>query len=365
LSPQAEAFFTAQLKGEQPPSRATMELLYGLAAKIAERHPWKRLADTALVLVEGLLPGDLSYCSFMGALGQVFSMHAYVGREGLRGFRKIERGDPITAGELWAQTRCLFIEFVRPGGLTAPDRVVLRSLGHPVRPGVWSPIYRSIRRGYHPWYITNEEGILLAKCAEAALGFLDVMEREPKNYWDSPDRYPVVVQDGGKAGGYEVRAVRLPAAEEPIPVIPNLDSTRVGRILAEGLPRRGVLQLGQIYGAAGIGKKNERKACFRAVVAIDAETGFAHRPSALAPECSDGEALLEGIYGAVEGSRMLPVTIQVGNAESKLLLEPLARALGIGVEVRKALPAFEMARRSMLEMFGDAGSIVEPEAARE
>jgi hypothetical protein len=91
-------------------------------------------------------------------------------------------------------------------------------------------------------------------------------------------------------------------------------------------------------------------------IAIDAESGFAYPPVVVSPESSDGEALAGAVFQAIEGARVLPVEIHVRNGNLKILLDPLAGALGFPVKVRKSLPALDFAKSEFLKMMGDPGS---------
>jgi hypothetical protein len=42
--------------------------------------------------------------------------------------------------------------------IKAPDRKLLNVMRHPLAKGTAAPIFRTIRRGYHPWFITPERG---------------------------------------------------------------------------------------------------------------------------------------------------------------------------------------------------------------
>jgi hypothetical protein len=56
-------FFVKQLAGEDPPSLATMERLYDVAADFVIRGPWKLLNESELVLVKP--PPYLAMCAIV------------------------------------------------------------------------------------------------------------------------------------------------------------------------------------------------------------------------------------------------------------------------------------------------------------
>src|SRR5437016_10534464 len=74
-------FFKKQLAGEVPVSFPTAKRLFEKAAELMAIRPWQFLEDQDLILLKSPLSDETCYCSVMGALGQVFSLHAYVGGE--------------------------------------------------------------------------------------------------------------------------------------------------------------------------------------------------------------------------------------------------------------------------------------------
>lgn len=358
MNTKPEYFFQEQLKGEDPPAFATMRALYDLSGEIFARQPWSVLADEDLVLVEGASPGETCYCSVMGALGEVLSLHVYLGSHGYRLFSDIRSGDAFTVGEFFARARCLFVEFVKLGELTAPDQALLKSMGHTRRRGGRAPMFRSVRPGFYPWYVTESEARVLMECERATLAFWDIFVQNPEqDFWEKEDVYPLLVPLGqkGKERGYQIRSAQAPLPPRVTPGPPVLDAARVKQVRDSGFPSQGIWEVDQFYGAGMIGTENERKACFRIAIAINVETGFAYPPVVVSPNCSDGEALTQAVFHAIDGAHGLPVEVHVRSRESKLLLEPLARALGFPIKIKKSLPALDFAKSELLKMMGDPG----------
>src|ERR1035438_6451630 len=77
-------FFQKQLAGEEGPSLETAKRLCDIVTEFSLLQPWKILADRDLILVEDPQSGDVCYCSVMGALGEVYSLHVYIDRKSTR-----------------------------------------------------------------------------------------------------------------------------------------------------------------------------------------------------------------------------------------------------------------------------------------
>ena len=71
-------FFKKQLAGDAPLSFPTAKRLFEKATDLIAIRPWQFLEDQDLILLENPLSAETCYCSVMGALGQVFALHAYL-----------------------------------------------------------------------------------------------------------------------------------------------------------------------------------------------------------------------------------------------------------------------------------------------
>lgn len=216
-----QQYFVRELAGENPPSLPAMKRLYELASSLYGLRPWRLLDESQLILVRDSTSGELCYCSIMGALGEVFSLHAYIGTESLRLFRKMEIEEIADAGEFFATQHSVSVEFVPRAEIERQDRELLAMLGHPQSRGLVWPIFRTIRPGFQPWFVTEEEARTLAECIGAVIVVCSaVASQESVKFWDLADTYPMVSRTEGAEPRYRVDLVKsiLPA-EPPIPPV--------------------------------------------------------------------------------------------------------------------------------------------------
>jgi hypothetical protein len=350
-------FFQKQLAGEEGPSFETAKQLCDIMTEFSLLEPWKVLADGDLVLLQDPQSGDVCYCSVMGALGEVYSLHVYVGPESYRLFRKVAQGEPIMFGDFFASQRALSAESVRFSELTLPDRQLLHDVGHPPRKRVRAPIFRAFRPGYHPWYVTQQEATLLIRCLQAVITVCRTLPSDKSEYWPEEDVYPFLVPAGNEEGrrDYKIRMARtLEPPPAPVQVTP-LNPAQIQKIRKENLPPGGVFEVDHFFSTAKIGGKNERKACLRVGMAADAATGIVFPPVLAKPEDATADILVTAIVKAMQTARCLPREVHVTHETSKLLLEPLATELGFAVRVRKSMAALELAKDHLLAMMGDPG----------
>ena len=353
-----DRFFTGKLLGETPPSFSTMEELYGLATKLHALRPWHVLDESELVLMRDSATGEICYCSAMGALGEVLAVHAYIGAASYRLFRKIAAGEVAGVDEFFGAQRGAYVEFVSRAELDEQDRKVLTALGHPFRTVQASPMFRAIRPWFYPWYVTEDEGRLLAECMRAVILICSAASgpAHPK-YWDRVDTYPMVSRVEGEGGEwpYNIELVEAPLPGEP-PLSPaRLGEEQVRQLRGRDHAVRGVMELDYLLSGAMIGKKNERKACVCVALAVDADSGIVFPPELATPGASVGDTLVIAIMKAIEASRALPREIRVQSRKFKDCLNPISEACGVPIKVAGALPALAEARAQLLRMLRGPG----------
>ena len=354
-------FFKKQLAGEVPVSFPTAKRLFEKATELMVIRPWQFLEDQDLILLKSRLSAETCYCSVMGALGQVFSLHAYVGGESYFYFRKMAAGEPISIGEFYGSLRGVYVEFVGLSELTPPDRKLGQVFGYPLKKGLKAPIFRAMRPGYQPWYPTENEGVVLAECIEAVIALCErVRKGNERSYWKDPDVYPFLapIQHGQERLGYdiEMRKITAPVATTPAPA--RLDQNRIEQIQRRNYPVRGAFEVEHFYCGGTIGKRDERKAIVRLGLVADADSGLVFPPELGMPERATSDMLATAVLSAVETARCLPREVRVSQLQSEACLESLARELGFAVRTVKRLPAVEEAKESLLAMMGDPGPFV-------
>jgi hypothetical protein len=154
---------------------------------------------------------------------------------------------------------------------------------------------------------------------------------------------------------YHVELVEVTLPSEP-PLPPaHLGEEQLRQLRDRDRAVRGVMELDYFLSGAVIGKKNERKACVRVALAVDADSGFLFPPELAAPGVSVGDALGAAIVKAVETTRAFPREVRVQNRRFKDCLKPIADMFGVQIKVARSLPALAEARAGLLSMLGDHG----------
>lgn len=359
-APGPARFFAAQLPGEEPLSFQTAGELHSLATHFQKLRPWLLLDETQLILMQDP-SGQRHACSVMGALGEHTALAVYVGTKGYNFFQTIHAAEIISAGELLALQHSISAEFDWPSELTKPDRELLRAFGYTRSKGDFVPMFRTVRPGYHPWYVTQGEGELLAEGLRATIAMVEALHGgEPNRFWLTPEIFPLMIRSGADAGGrplYRLEKASPPRAEKAPEARPQLDEARLSRILAAKFPRREILELDQFWGASSIGKKGERKSCVRGAAAINAQTGYAYPPQVVSPDVPAAQLLADVLFDVIEIEGFLPKRVHVRKAQYQAALQPLAHLLGFGLKVAPEMPALDFFKRELLASMGERGPI--------
>ena len=351
-------FFVKQLAGEQPLSFEIARQLCRLAAELFAVKPWEFLEDQDLILIRDADSGEICYCSIMGALGQVFAFQVYTGAESYRFFRRMASGKPLSAGDFFASVRGVFAEFVTAKEQTPPDRELLEAIGHVNKRGQRAPIFRALRPGYHPWYVTESEAKALVNCLQGVIAFCgQALEQGGIDYWEKEDVFPLLVPKthDESRGAFEIRLIKAPEPPLVAPQAAELEESLVSSILHENLPRGGTLEADHFVTGATIGGKNERKACLRMAMVTDARSGFAFQPELGKPEDSTGQLLVRVLLSAMRAGQRVPREVRVRQKDFEIYLSTLSERLRFDVRVMKSLPALDTLKDHFLAMIGDPG----------
>ena len=354
-------FFVRQLRGEEPLSFETARKLYLLALDILELRPWDILDEENFVLLRDPASNETCTCTILGALGILFAVQVYVGDQNHHLLRKMVAGDVENHADVYAAMKGVSVEFVPTDQLTAPDREVNNALKGTGSRLELVPVFRAYRPGYHPWYLTEDEGKLLVLCLKCVLALCAEAGEsgEMTDYWDEEETYPFLSSspsEGTANFAVTVDLVRAPDPTPPQPAAAPVDPARAEDILRRQFQRKGAVEVGHFFTLGAIGKRDERKACVRATAVCDVSTGFAYSGNVGMPEDGTGELLVRALLDAMKEGRFIPREIRVRNEEFKWMLADVADKFGSTVVVKKSLPFLEEFERGLRSLTGDRGN---------
>lgn len=320
--------FVKELAGENPPSMLVLANLYNASIEFLEAEPWRLVDETDLILTRSKSLNEMCYCSVMGALGEVYSLHCYIGDQGLRTFQRIASEQIAGPEEFFSTVRSINVEYVTKTELEPQDRQLLKWLRDPPSRGI-NPVFRANRPGFDAWFVTMDEALALTDCIRAVLLVL----KDQKDYWTQPGRYPFVTAEQNGDHGV-VLVTPGDAAEAPQLPIP-LDNERLHRLKKSDLPIAGVLELEHRMTTSRIGSKYQRKAFACCSIAVDAHSGLVHAVEASDSSTPPAVALIDVFLKAVESRRALPAEVRLSTAKFASSIGPVLASCGVPVKVTK------------------------------
>ena len=157
------------------PTREQLRQLHGAFGEFWDASPWQALDDLDVVAVEHPSGRYTGYCSVLGSAFREYGLAVFIGDEGLSGYLDMvnDEVDPESPEGFERMNALLAVrgdrESLSESEIAAMRRARLRYRGR----GVW-PIFRSLRPGYLPWRLDEDEAVFLT----AALGnMIDVVSR--------------------------------------------------------------------------------------------------------------------------------------------------------------------------------------------
>ncbi len=342
-------FFEQELEGEAPPTLKVMDILYRQAVQIWNLRAWDLLSESELVLVRE--NAGLRYCSVMGRLGEVFAVQGYIGEQGYRVFRRLSSGQLTDSGEYLGTVHAVTLDFVQAREVTAADRRLLTAFKHSARSMGVSPIFRCVRPGHRPWFITDEEAWTLARCLSAVIGMCTLVSgKKSVHYWDVEDVYPLLslvdAEDGTTKVHVEQVLAPLPA-EPPLPVA-RLGVEQIERLLKWARATAGVIELDYFVSDVVIGKKTERPTCMCIAMAADAKTGVILNWNLLKPSDPIQEALASTLMNAMAARQSVPEQVLVRSKRFHECLKLIGEAALFPIRVARSLPGIDGAKEFLL-----------------
>jgi len=338
-------YFAEQLAGEKPLSQRTASRLCGLAAEVLSFAPWEFLNEDHLVAVQLKKGAQPDFVSVLGALGEYRAIHVYPGLAGYAWYQDVTIStEEEKIALLLAECEALQLAFPDPQDITDLDMEVMRGCRYPHVERAFQ--FRSVRRGYVPWYPTDEEGKRLAGCLEAFAEFLrHTASDDLARLWpEETNVMPMLHKHQGQwgAGLVDINLARVSEKRLWLP------EERVAAWPARRDP--GALVVGDHVLPGSAGLENERPAVLHLFAAVDARSGFAYPPELREPGTPLPAVMASALANAIEQRGSTPDTVMVRYARHAKPLEELARVAGFKLKVRKQQPMLD-------ELFGELDKV--------
>lgn len=342
------------------PTTAEWKRLYELAAELKKLAPWKWMDETQIFGVENPDTKELGFVSAMGMLGEHLSVGVYLGAEGLYGFWDFQmvghEADPLALFEIPQ----LQVSFENSDALEKQDRDVIKKLDLKFRGAQNYPMFRSIRPGFLPWFITSDEARMLICAIEQTLEVAPRVRENPEILEldeEDTENEVVLMRAAEKQGGNlvwrdEIREIPPPEDEEltisiPQALIDNLKALPQAKSL--------VLEIDLFTMPSPIAEKGKRPFFPKMLMLADAGSGMIagfQLISAKETTAENHAEIAENIFDALQKLEVRPQEIRVADEGLFDTFKGCNQILNIKLRLTDELRAIDRAREEMFGFFG-------------
>ncbi|OGG47137.1 MAG: hypothetical protein A3F84_16945 [Candidatus Handelsmanbacteria bacterium RIFCSPLOWO2_12_FULL_64_10] len=341
---------------ENSPTLDEWRRLYEVAVRVKELAPWEWMMEDDIFGVQNPENQELGFISVMGAIGEHFAVAVYLGPQGLYGFLDLEDEGLDASPYRLFEVPQLQASFEDRNILQKEDRDILKSLGLKFRGQNAWPMFRSIRPGFHPWFLEGWEARLLTCALEQALDVTPRFEADPSLLGVPEGAFFVRAPLKAEVGiGWEDRVVRVPPPASAPVTVDDLTRRRL-----EGLSRGEQKLEVDVFMLPDACREGKGRPFFPyCLMMVEARSGLVLFHDLLQPQPS-----LEEMWRSVPlkmvdqfaKAQMIPTEVRVCSEQLFDLLKPLAGASRFKLKRVSALRTLEPAREMLMGflMGGDA-----------
>lgn len=330
------------------PTLTVWKKLYQAADEFVTAKCWEHIDSDYIFGVR--LPGAVTRCcGVLGYYGETYGLVVY---RDSASYQRLMQEDPDQR-DSFRFVDAVVMYLSAKAELDAEDRRLVEKIGYkPAARGKW-PQFRSMRPGYHPWFLEKDEAALITVCLQQATEVALLAAGVPSLL--APDRRGrILVRAAEERKGLLVwdnlREQMAARADEEQPLFSPLPDQLKLRRLANSRPKHGgTWEADFFFSPAPIQDEPDERPYYPfCLMVLDAESELiigqrlarhGEAPGGLADLCL--QAMID--------TGTVPARIKVERAEARAALAPLARELGCTLESVGKLKAIQEARRGLEE----------------
>jgi hypothetical protein len=343
-------------KKVKKPTITQWKRLYELAAKLKELAPWEWMEETENFGVENPKTKEIGFVSIMGMMGEHLSIGVYLGSEGLYGFLDIYSGRGAENPLALFDIPQIQLSFESREMVEKEDREIMKKLGLKFRGRQNYPIFRTIKPGFMPWFITSGEAEMLICAIEQTLEITPLVKKNPDILFNE-NIETLLIRFAEKKGNKlvwneEMRKIPPPPEGE---ILINFPIEKLNNLKSFPQATDFILEIDIFPTPSPIAEKGKRPFFPKMLMLADQKSGAILGFELISPE----ETLIETeaqiplyIIDALEKIGTSPQTIQVCSDKLFDLLEVVNKRIDVKLKQRQHLPAVETAREQMFNFLG-------------
>jgi len=331
--------------------------LFAMIDRYKKTKLWDFLADDQIIIVELADTKERVYCSILGNAGQEFGIAVYIGDAGLASLQKLVSNPRQYGMDEVMHQRSLLLSLANRDELEEDDYSLIKRLGIAYRGKKQWPLFRSIKPGYYPWIIDEQEAIILTETLEIIV--------ENANQWkQAPTNVPIVKEDKwlallpvekNESINWESKLLKPERVEnEKAPAQLMISEIETKRIQKRFPLVEATLEFeGNYFPEPVQNHPAERPVYPVMVIAADQHEGAIIYNQLLQHENYE-QHLQATFLEMVEQIEAIPAEIRVENTETLRILKPLFKMLSVHVVQMESLPVithFYQEMRNNMDQF--------------
>jgi hypothetical protein len=344
---------------QNAPTTDEWKRLYELAAELKKLAPWQWMDETEIFGVENPDTREIGFVSTMGMAGEHLSIGVYLSAEGLYGFWDFQiegiEAEPFALFEIPQ----LQVSFENRENLEKQDRDSMKKLDLKFRGAKNYPLFRSIKSGFMPWFITSDEARFLIYAIEQTLEVAPRVRENADILDDDSDTENEVClvraaekKDGKLVWRDEMREIPPPAEKEFIVKIPQ---ALIDELKAFPQAENFILEIDLFYSPTPVGEKGKRPYIPKMLLLADGRSGMIAGFKMIQPQEDELENYAElgrNIFESLQKLNARPQEIRVASDDLFDLLKGLNQQLNIKLRQTDDLRAIEAAKEGLFGFFG-------------
>ncbi len=327
--------------------------LYMNAIIIRDSRCWEWMGEADIFGVENPETGEIAYCNFMGALGEVFALNAYLGPEGIRSyfnFQHLASNDPYAdtqdIKDAYFMLKCLSVCFEDRDQLDKKDLAAVKGLNLKIRGKKQWPQFRSYQPRHYPWHLTAAETRFFNRVLKEAIN-VALACKEDKSALPAPEEGEILVRTREISAGKEfwVNSYReLEDYEQAYQVYGITDEVMLRNILKHAQREETIWEADTFLSAPVQDNKNQRPYFPTMFLLADGSRGLIIQFDLIGDIENESYRLIDKLLSAIKSTKVIPGSIAVSKEETYQYLKRACEQLSIEllyVQELKLAPAIK------------------------
>jgi len=309
--------------------------LYRAAVNFRDLECWEWMYDGDVFGVQNPDTGEIGYCCVLGNQGEVFSLNVYLGEKGLKGYLQIaNQAQQVDKMDLFHLQDCLMASFENRGELNTKDLNIINKLNLTFRGKNQWPLFRRLRPGFFPWYLTREEAQFLTVALQQAKNVaLKVKKNNEMLIPVEHDLYYVMVpekkEDKFKWKGNWIRIELEPDTLQ----IPALNDFYVNRIKKDSTAKGGGWEIDYFYHPSAVQDKKGEVPYYPLVCLFVERSRGLIIGFHMTAETDYLKEFLDKFLSLIENNKTIPSKIFIKKEQLYHVFTEIAEQLGIKLEL--------------------------------